>query len=265
MPKGSPTISLFAPPYSELTPLEGPTVKPAQLRAHCQAPGSALIWRLVGPPSESELRVVACRPGGASLIAVLPDPTRLQRIEAIKQSVALVRPHGVLPSHLGPALPALRQVLRRPPDDLASDFTDYLRWRGIMLDGETRRVVRQIVDLSEQLRSISAVARSLFLSRRALGRRFMRHGLPVPSHWLQLARILRVAIRLQNSAATVSSLAYEAGYPDGFSLSNQMHRLLGYRPSEIRGYLGWEWIVETWLRQEAAGGSLTPNLTLAHD
>ena len=86
----------------------------------------------------------------------------------------------------------------------------------------------------------------------------MKRGLPVPSHWLQLSRMLRLAFRLQNSDATVFSIAYESGYPDGFSVSNQMHRLIGYRPSQVREFLGWEWILEAWLRKEAESGGLGP-------
>jgi AraC-like DNA-binding protein len=91
----------------------------------------------------------------------------------------------------------------------------------------------------------------------------MTKGLPVPSHWLQIGRILRVAIQLQNSGASVFAIASEAGYPDGFSLSNQMQRLIGVRPSFVREYLGWEWLLESWLRHEAEGGGLAP--TSAHD
>ena len=70
-----------------------------------------------------------------------------------------------------------------------------------------------------------------------------------------------MAIRLQNSDETLFSIGYELGYPDGFSLSNQMNRLLGVRPSDARRYLGWEWILEAWLRREAATGGLGPAYT----
>jgi hypothetical protein len=33
-------------------------------------------------------------------------------------------------------------------------------------------------------------------------------------------------------------------------MSNQMKRLIGHRPSEVRELLGWEWLVEAWLKQE---------------
>ncbi len=120
------------------------------------------------------------------------DPTILHLIEACC-------PHGILPFHERLAEPELAQVLRRPPDDLSASVTDYLAWRGIRIDRDTVHLIRRTIDNSADLHSISALARSTYVSRRALGRRFLSRGLPVPSHWLQLGRLLRVAIKRQNS------------------------------------------------------------------
>ena len=135
-------------------------------------------------------------------------------------------------------------------------MTDYLEWRGISLDSVTRNMVRRTVELSDRVQTITALARNLYMSRRALGRRFLSQDLPVPSHWLQIARILRVTIKLQNSDASLFNIATSLGYPDGFSLSNQMKRLCGIRPLEARQRLGWEWLFETWLAREAGRGTL---------
>jgi AraC-like DNA-binding protein len=176
--------------------------------------------------------------------------------------MARCRPLGILPYHETPSVEDLVWALTRPPQDLPVEVTEYLVWRGIPLDRETARIIRRTVELSADVRSISALARSLYLSRRALGRRFLNRGLPVPSHWLHFARLLRVAIRLQNSAESVVSIGFELGYPDGFSLSNQMMRLIGCRPSEVRAHLGWEWVLEAWLRREADAGGLAPEYTM---
>lgn len=129
---------------------------------------------------------------------------------------------------------------------------DYITWRGVDVDQETRRLIRKTVELSSELKTVSALARSLYMSRRALGRRFLKRGLPVPSHWLHFSRILRASLELQNTDRNLFQVACSFGYPDGFSLSNQMKRLADIRPSETRKCLGWEWIVEAWLRREAA-------------
>lgn len=249
------TLSLLVHPYRALRPLTGGG---RQLRAEGRRPGSALVWQMgVGLHAQDE-GIVRARPGGLALVVVLPPDADVPRDGSLVRRIEAARPTGVLPYHATPSPDDLACVLRQPPEDLGSEITDYVRWRGIALDRETTRLIRRTVELSAELRSISALSRALYLSRRALGRRFMSRGLPVPSHWLHVARLLRVAIRLQNSNESVLSIGYDVGYPDGFSLSNQMARLIGYRPTEARMYLGWEWLVEAWLRQEAENGGIAP-------
>jgi hypothetical protein len=48
----------------------------------------------------------------------------------------------------------------------------------------------------------------------------------------------------------VFKIALSAGYPDGFTLSNQLKRMTGYRPSQIRSLIGFEWLLERWLDVE---------------
>jgi AraC-like DNA-binding protein len=140
--------------------------------------------------------------------------------------------------------------------------TDYLSWRGIVVDGDTRRLIRRTIEVAGEIRSVTALSRSLYLSRRALGRRFLSRGLPVPSHWLHVGRILRATLRLQGTDETLFTIACDLGYPDGFALSNQMYRLTGIRPTTARECLGWEWVLESWLRREAEAGGLVPDLAL---
>lgn len=259
-PELSPSpLCLLTHPYTSLRPL---TKGPAELRQLGREPGAAVVWLMARGRHPATAELVAERPGGLALLVVLPPIADVTVEAEVMTDLQRARPHGILPYHPHPEPRDLAQVLRRPPADLGGDVTDYLNWRGFGVDRDTARVIRKIIDLSADLRSVSAVSRSLYLSRRALGRRLMSRGLPVPSHWLQAARLLRVATRLQNSDATVSSIAMDIGYPDGFSVSNQMERLFGCRPSEARERLGWEWLLESWLRHEADVGALAP--TVAH-
>lgn len=253
-------LSLLRHPYQqkELLPLTGGK---QQLREMGRRPGSLLVWHLGNQPIAQDAEIVRDRPGGLPLLVVLPNAPGAVRDASLLHLLASARPHGILPFEERPSLDALTAVLRHPPSDLGAEVTDYLAWRGIPLDRETARLIRKTLAMSAELRSITALSRSLYLSRRALGRRFLGRGLPVPSHWLQFGRILRVAIRLQNSDDSVLAVGYELGYPDGFSLSNQMVRLTGYRPVEARQFLGWEWLLEAWLRREADTGGLAPDLT----
>ncbi|MGE3675495.1 MAG: helix-turn-helix domain-containing protein [Polyangiaceae bacterium] len=244
-------LSLLKHPYTHLQPLTGGS---ASVRAVAREPGTALVWQMEPDRCHAGAEIAQHRPGGIPLLVILPPGQEDDPSAVLMSALQHTRPLGILPYHPNVLPTDLAQVLRRDPADLAADVTDYLRWRGIDIERETVQLIRRIIELSSSLRTLSAVCRSLYVSRRALGRRFSRSGLPVPSHWLQIARILRVSIRLQNTGVTVSSSAFELGYPDGFAFSNQVERLVGVRPSMVRLRLGWEWIFESWLRREAEAG-----------
>ena len=252
-------MSLLSHPYRELVPVTGGG---EQLRDHGRSPGAALVWHLERGIHEQDANVVRRRPGGLPVMVVLPRVADLSGDSTLLAAIDAVRPLAVLPHHPVPDVEELTSVLRKPPQDLGMEVTDYLTWRGLPVDRETAHLVRRTIALSADLRSVSALCRSMYLSRRALGRRFLSRGLPVPSHWLQMARLIRVAIRLQNTEESVLSVGYELGYPDAFSLSNQMARLTGHRPSDARRYLGWEWLLEAWLKREADSGGLAPDFTM---
>lgn len=255
MPPPASFLRLFSHPYGALEPVVG---APQEVRGRLRQPGSALVWDLGVGFCKEDYRTVKDRPGGASLVILLPPASRLKPNGRILRLIEATRPVGVLPHHEAPDPDDLANVLSRPPSDLAAEVTEYLSWRGIRMSGETRHLVRRTVELSANLRTITALSRGMYLSRRALGRRFDAEGLPVPSHWLHFSRLLRVTLRLQNTDDSVMSAGYRFGYPDGFSLSNQMVRLTGYRPRDARQYLGWEWLLEAWLRREAEEGGLRP-------
>jgi len=248
-------LSVLVHPYERLVPV---TSGRRQLKEAARRPGSALVWQPRIPGHRETARFVESRPGGLALIIILPRVGDLESDPEVLDAVHRTRPRGLLPHHFGPRSRDMAEVLRCPPLDLAGDITDYLAWRGLSVDRDTTNVLRRIIDLSAKARTINDLTRAMYVSRRALGRRLATRGLPVPSHWLQMARLLRLSARLQNSDANIFTLAYELGYPDAFSVSNQMYRLIGHRPSQVRECFGWEWILEAWLRREAETGGLAP-------
>lgn len=249
-------LQLLTYPYDEVITPEAPSIEES-IRTIGRKPGTAVVWRPDRAVSEGDRRLVAARPGAAALIVILPPAADLANDAKLWERIAGTRPHALLPHHEHPDPADLAQVLRKPPEDIGAAVTDYLRSRGWSLDGDTRHLVRRTLELSADLASVSSLSRSLYLSRRALGRRFALRGLPVPSHWLQFGRVLRLALRVQNSDASIHSIAIQQGYPDGFAASNQAFRLVGYRPSDLRRYLGWEWILDAWWRKEAQAGALS--------
>jgi AraC-like DNA-binding protein len=251
-------FTLFTPPYRgfmPITPDERLPTDPRVLR------GTALIWSLGAGDDEGLLQRVAERPAGLPLMVVLPPTNVLRRMRKRVLAVAEdARPQSVLPHHPRLVPEEMARLLRRVPPDLPEEFVDYLQWRGLGLDQETRQILRRTMELSAEISTLGGLTRAVYLSRRALGRRFQTRGLPVPSHWLQLCRLLRAALRLQNSRDSLFEVAEACGYPDGFTLSNQMERMVGVRPSVARERLGWEWFVEHWLLKEWMEGGLRVRL-----
>jgi len=252
---GPRTLFQFAHPY---TRLEALPERPASAPVPADVPrGEALIWQVRLPLSGEDFERVRARRPGVALIVVLPPPEELSGPADLLRVVEMCRPQSILPSHLELDPMDLQALMRRPPEDLAADVTDYLAWRGVTVDSDTRHLLRRTIELSGEIRTVSALARSLYLSRRALGRRFLSRGIPVPSHWLHIGRVLRAVIALQNSRGNLFDVACDLGYPDGFALSNQMKRLADLRPSLARDHLGWEWVLESWLGREAHSGGFS--------
>ena len=238
-------LHLFRPPYRECTPLD-PNSHPGEAR-----PGEAAVWFM--RPSRTaadELRWCAVRPPSLPLFVVLPTPEQIPEMAGTLRVLPSLRPKGVLPG-VGPGtVVALRTLLSAPPVALPRAVADLLEEIGAIPDQATRERVQGIFAAAPNTRSIHGLARGFCQSRRTLGRFFQERGLPVPSHWLQFARVLHIAIQLQNTSLNIGRVSVRFGYPDGFTMSNTMKRLTGYRPSFIRLHLGWEWIVEAWWRRE---------------
>jgi AraC-like DNA-binding protein len=243
-------LKVFSPPYErfESTDLLDPATPPC---------GRALIWWLVdGHTQTEEFEGLQDRPHGMPLIVLLPAASDIGRTLPLLNRVLDLAPRSVLPAPYLGTPEHLRQVLATPPRSLSDATIRYLRRRALLTDPILEQEVRRIFDLAADTASVTRLARRMYTSRRTLGRHFAAAHLPVPSHWLQFARLLHVAVQLQNETSAVFRIATRAGYPDGFTMSNQMKRMIGHRPTEVRAWLGWEWIVEAWLRQEAERGQL---------
>ncbi len=244
-------VSLLGPPYSRLHEVD--------LADPIQPHGGGWIMALdLEADGWSEATdFVASRLAGVALAIILPDSDERAPLVPILRAVQKTRPQAVVPHHETLRPHEIAQVIRRPPVALAQSVTDYMAWRGFSVDPTTRNIIQRIVELSARLSTITDLARSLYVSRRALGRRLLNSGLPVPSHWLHIARLIRATIKLQNSTESLFKVATSLGYPDGFSMSNQMHRLCGIRPQHTRERYGWEWVFESWLVREMAIGGVT--------
>lgn len=245
-------LCLVRPPYVFAEPVE-PGWWPSQLPPR----GMALLWSPAGAGSEGTLERLLERPPGLPLFLVLPPPAEVHEIVPLLGRLHELAPRAVLPSGPLAGVETIRTLLAAPARQLPVEVTEYLVRRGLVRR-TAAGAVRQIFQVAGATRSITALSRRMYLSRRTLGRHFELEGIPVPSHWLQMARLLHVAVRLQRERVTAFRAAVEVGYPDGFTMSNQMKRLLGCRPTEVRDCLGWEWVLESWIRGEAQRGGFDP-------
>ena len=243
-------LAILSPPYDRIIPTS------TNWHPHILPPkGKALVWWLVdGHRQQNEYQWLESRPCGMPLFVVLPPAHDLERAMPLLAYVNALHPKAVLPTAAVVAPSYLKTLLALPPRDRPQMVTAYLTRRGLLPDASIRSKVQHILGLVPEVTSVTDLARRLHTSRRTLGRHFSAAGLPVPSHWLQFARLLYATSRLQTEKTTVFRIAARAGYPDGFTLSNQMKRVIGHRPSEIRTLLGWEWVVESWIRTEVMNG-----------
>jgi len=244
-------IRLFVPPYGRFDSV-------ALLPPSASVPrGAAAIWWLTDAERQAtEFDRLRDRPYHLPLVVLLPPPREIARTLPLLNLIMLLRPKSVLPGMSLGTPEAVRHVLAAPPPSLSEAFIRHLGERGVLADRTVAREIRRIFDLAAECRSISRLARRMYTSRRTLGRHFAAAGLPVPSHWLQFARVLQVSVHLQSEPSAIFRIAARSGYPDGFTLSNQMKRLIGCRPTDVRACLGWEWIVEAWLTREWLRGGL---------
>lgn len=237
-------LSLFQPPYRACSPVE------SDLRS-AATPGASLVWYMTPTGQlQRDLEAVRGRPPSLPLFIVLPEPEEILPLTAVLRAVPGLHPRGVLPSAGHGVVSALRTLLTTPPPALPRAVVTQLEASGIIGDDETRATVEAIFAAAPRITSIQRLAAAMCQSRRTLGRFFRRRDLPVPSHWLQFARVLHASIQLQNTRTNVNRVATRYGYADGFTLSNSMKRLTGYRPTFVRQHLGWEWILDVWLRRE---------------
>lgn len=242
-------IVVFQPPYRDFGT---GTAAPGETSF---TPGAALVWFIApGPHVIGEMAQVRQRDRSLPLFIVLPEPEDILPVAPLLRAVPDLRPRGVLPSAGRNLLPALRSLLAAPPHALPVAIADQLELAGVLKEEETRQRIETIFAAAPRITSIESLAAAMCQSRRTLGRHFRDRGLPVPSHWLQFARILHVAIQIQNTNININRVASRFGYPDGFTMSNSMKRLTGYRPTFVRDRLGWEWIVEAWLQREGLDG-----------
>lgn len=154
-----------------------------------------------------------------------------------------------------PPAPHLRRALTRP-HRLGGDVVEWLRLRRIALSPPVAHLVRHLVVHGARPASVDALLRGAKAAPSSVRTRFRRKGLPSPACWHRMARALHVALRLQaEPRKSLLALAHECGYGDHAALSRQFTGCFALRPGEVRGTLGWEWLLDRWAGRTLAHAS----------
>ena len=211
-------------------------------------PGTAVVWFVSNcSSSDLEMEWVLDRPRGVCCAVVLPAPNEIGSVAGTLQRIHELHPNVVLPGGVLATPKNIRLALAGIPPQFPRTITSYLWRHKLVTNQRVRADIARIFELAPRVGSVNRLCHDLYMSRRTLGRHFEACSLPVPSHWLQFARLLHVVLRSQAERLAIFKIALSMGYPDGFTLSNQLKRMTGFRPSEIRNYVGFEWLVDRWL------------------
>jgi AraC-like DNA-binding protein len=142
--------------------------------------------------------------------------------------------------------------LRRPLTERAGLGDDVLEWlmlSGVRLSPTVGSLVLQIMTLAPQHHTLTDLLEEVGVPETSARFRMQKKRLPSPSRWYQAARALHAAMLIQAEPDTcLLRHAHALGYADHSALSQLVHRSFGVRPVMIRGTLGWEWLMERWLR-----------------
>jgi len=69
--------------------------------------------------------------------------------------------------------------------------------------------------------------------------------------WAMLVKLLRPLVRLQSTpGVTIEEVARRSPYSDSAAFHKACRGLLGVGPSEVRSLLGWEWILDRFIRTQ---------------
>lgn len=154
-----------------------------------------------------------------------------------------------------PIAPTLRRLMTRSPD-LGAEVVEWLPLRGIRIAPECAPLVRDVVRLARAHRAVRDLLREIGESEPGARKRLRGRGLPAPSGWFCAARALHAALHLQGSRErTLHDVALDCGYSEHSTLSRQMVRVFGLRPSTVRELIGWEPLADRWVARAMQDGS----------
>ena len=148
---------------------------------------------------------------------------------------------------VGPAMESVLRDVLTDPSTLASDVVDWLEQRSIRLNPNQANLLERILAEAADHADLTTLLGHCVIPSSSARFRLRKRGLPSPTQWFQLARALHAALRLQaRPDVPLATLARQLGFVDHSALAHLLRRTLGVTSNEIRGTLGWEWLLHRW-------------------
>ncbi len=154
-----------------------------------------------------------------------------------------------------PIYPTLRPLMT-DTTTIAEDVLEWLQLCGLRTTPAVQHALRQIFSSPIRHSRLEQLFHAASQSPRSVRARFRKRGLSSPRRWFATARALRSALAVQGTRRPdLLQVALDLGLSDQSALSQQIYRAFGLRPGNLRGTLGWEWLMSRFLVREldAAG------------
>jgi len=139
-------------------------------------------------------------------------------------------------------------VLRRELTEtagLATDLIRYLRARGWVLPPSVRDLVHGVLEHAAECRAVRRLADFVDSSPRWT-REMKACGLGTPRPFFQVVRCMVIAIDMQREWTTrLEDIAWRYGFHDASALHHRVVEVFGCSPTDVRRWLGWEWLLAT--------------------
>lgn len=248
VPPSPPLVYRLPPPYDQFEAVRNlATLRPRDL------PEGSLLAVGLGAPREEWVAITALVPRLRARFPAVPVVLRVRR-RPIPDDLEWARRAGTL--HIRavlfdgePPRARLQRTLTEPVG-LPEELEEWLTLREPAVSPGVVHLVREIFRLAPRYTEVGELLACLGRPERTVRTWFQQAGLPGPGKWLAAAHAVYAALRLQSERrAPLLSVAVECGYSDHSSLSRQSLRLFGVRPGAVRQRLGWEWLLDRWLRR----------------
>ena len=150
---------------------------------------------------------------------------------------------------LGPGMQAVLRDSLTDPSTLAQGVVDWLQLRSIRLNPNQADLIQSIFAAAPCHEDLTTLLDHHRIPQSSARFGLKKRRLPSPTRWFVLARAIHAALRLQaRPDQSVASVARQLGFADHSALAHLLRRSLDVTANEIRGTLGWEWLLERWLR-----------------